>query len=69
MYPLGIHHAEISLHIRLAKFQFGGEGDLESQNPKCQDLPKFQFPREGGCSGVVKTQSAKICLNVNLQWG
>ena len=33
------------------------------QNPKCQDLPKFQFSGGGHCQ--VKTQSAKICLNFN----
>ena len=43
-----------------------GEGALwSSQNSKCQDLPKFQL--EGGYSGVVKTQSAKICLNFNFR--
>ena len=41
----------------------GGDGVLESQNPKCQDLPKFQFG--GGGFWKVKTQSAKICLNLN----
>ena len=39
-----------------------------SENPKCQDLPKFKF--EGrGCSVVVKTQSAKICLNFHFLGG
>ena len=55
----------------LPKFQFQGEGVCcRSQNSKCQDqdLPKFQFGGEG-CSVVVKTQSAKICLNFNFQWG
>ena len=36
------------------------------QNPKCQNLPKFQL---GGCPIVVKTQSAKIYLNLNLRGG
>ena len=36
-----------------------------TQNPKCRDLPKFKFSGGGGCSVVVKIQSAKICLNFN----
>ena len=32
-------------------------------NSECQDLPKFKWG--GGCSVVVKSQSAKICLNFN----
>ena len=32
-------------------------------NPKCHDLPKFQF---GGGVLEVKSQSAKICLNFNF---
>ena len=28
-------------------FEIGGGGVLESQNPKCEDLPKFQFGGEG----------------------
>ena len=47
-------------------FNFQG-GVLGSQNPKCQDLPKFQF--SGGVFWEVKTQSAKICLNFNFQGG
>ena len=35
-------------------FNFQGGGDLESQNPKCQDLPKFQFSGGGGGSGKSK---------------
>ena len=45
----------------------GGGGVLESKNPKCQDLPKFQLG-EGGY-WTVKTQSAKTCLNFNLGGG
>ena len=45
------------------KFSGGGEGTgevfLDSQNSKCQDLSRE------GYSWVVKTQSAKICLNLN----
>ena len=53
----------------LRKFQFsGGGGDLESQNPKCQDLPKLQLSGRGGV-WKVKTQSALICLNFNLGGG
>ena len=37
---------------------------LPSQKSKCQDLPKSEL---GGCSCQVKSQSAKICLNLN--WG
>ena len=48
-----------------------------SQNSKCQDLPKYHFlgVRGGGggggwgCSVLVKTQSAKICLNFNFRRG
>ena len=40
-------------------------------NSKCQDLPKSQFSvgegAGGGGSVVVKTQSAKICLNFNFR--
>ena len=36
---------------------------MESQNPKCQDLPKFQWG--GGELWKLKAQSAKICLNFN----
>ena len=50
------------------KFGVGGGGDLESQNPKCQDLPKFQF-LGGGVIWKVKTQSAKIRLNFNFWEG
>ena len=32
---------------------FGGGRVLESQNPKCQNLPKFLFSG-GGCSGKSK---------------
>ena len=39
----------------------------DNQNPKCQDLPKFEFSGEQGNSGIVKTQSAKICLNLNFR--
>ena len=41
-----------------------GGGVLESHNPKCKDLPKFEL---GGVSWKVKTQSAKICLNLNFR--
>ena len=58
----------------MPKFEFGGGGQFwASQNlkvPKCQDMPKFQWG--GGYSGQVKTQksqSAKICLNINLGGG
>ena len=36
-----------------------GAGDLESQNPKCQDLAKFPF---SGGGGVLKPNSS---LGVN----
>ena len=39
----------ISLHI--LQPPLGGRGDLESQNPKWQDLPKFQFSGGGGVLG------------------
>ena len=39
-----------------------------SKNSKCQDLPKFEFGWGGG-SVPVKTQSAKICLNLNGKGG
>ena len=68
----------ISFHIlqpplTVVKFLWGREG--ESQNPKCQDLPKFQFSGGGwvggggGVSWKVKTQSAKIYLNFNFFGG
>ena len=38
-------------------FREGG-GVLESQNPKCQDLPKFQFSGGGGGS-VLESQNSK----------
>ena len=41
----------ISLHILQPAL---GGGVLESQNPKCQDLPKFQFFWGGGGSGKSK---------------
>ena len=46
----------------------GGEGCSGRQNPKCHDLPKFQY---WGGWGVLegKTQSAMICLNFNLGGG
>ena len=34
-----------------------GGGVLESQNPKCQNLPKFQF--SGGGGGVLESQNPK----------
>ena len=40
-----------------------------SQKSKCKDLPKFEFGGGRGCSVVVKTQSAKICLNLNFRRG
>ena len=49
-----------------------GDGgyDLESQNPKCQDLPKFLFFGWGGeVIWKVQTQSAKICLDFNFRGG
>ena len=55
----------ISLHILQLLLR---GGILESQNPKCQDLPKFQFSG-GELFWKVKTQSAKICLNFNFQGG
>ena len=47
---------------------------LESQDSKCQDLPKFQFSRGWGGGGVLESQnpskpSVKICLNFNFQGG
>ena len=60
--------------LDLPKFNMGGGGGREgcsgSQIPMCQDLPKFQFLGGGG-GGVleVKSQSAKICLNLNFQVG
>ena len=50
-----------------SNFQGGGDV-LESQNPKCQDLSKFQFSG-GGVFWKVKTQNAKICLNFNFRGG
>ena len=44
----------ISLHILQPPLRGGGV--LESQNPKCQDLPKFQFPRG---PGVLESQNPK----------
>ena len=45
---------------------FNFQGVLENQNPKCQDLPKFQFLGGGSGKSKLKTQSSKICLNFNL---
>ena len=45
-YPWGIQPLVSTYCNR--HWQFGGGGVLESQNPKCQDLPKFQFLRGGG---------------------
>ena len=51
---------------RSAQILIGGRGGvLESQNPKCQDLPKFQFSG-WGVFWKFKTQSDKICLNFNF---
>ena len=48
----------------------GGAYSQPSQNSKCQDLPKFQFfGGEGGTLSQAKTQSAKICLNLNFHGG
>ena len=46
-------------------FNFREWGVLESQNPKCQDLPKFQIV---GLRGVFWKVN-KICLNFNLLGG
>ena len=43
----------ISLHILQPPLMDRGGGVLESQNAKCQDMPKFQFSG-GGCSGKSK---------------
>ena len=54
----------ISLHKLQPPTAKGGGGRgcvLESQNPKCQDLAKFQFSGEG-VFWKVKTQSAKISI-------
>ena len=60
-----------SANLPKLQFSWGGEGGgwvfLGSQNSKCQDLPKLQFSGGGVYFWVVKTQSAKICLNFN--WG
>ena len=61
-------------------FNFLGGVLWSSQNSKYQDLPKFQsfgswllnsnfWKGAGGYSGVVKTQSTKICLNFNFEGG
>ena len=53
----------------------GVGGVLESQNPKCQDLPKFQFSGGSGGGGgggviwIIKTQSANICLYFYFRGG
>ena len=39
---------------------------LPSQKSNCHDLPKSELM--GGCSCQVKSQTAKICLNLNF-WG
>ena len=64
----------INLHILQLPLK-GWRGVLESQNPKCQDLPKFQFGGGGfwnywGDRGFwkVKTQGSKICLNFNFTY-
>ena len=44
-------------------------GVLESQNPKYQVLPEFQFWGGVGVFWRVKTQSTKFYLNFNLQRG
>ena len=60
----------ISLHIlQPPTANWGMGGVLESQNPKCQNLTKFQFLRGGEGSWKVKIQSAKIWLNFNFQRG
>ena len=45
---------------------FGGMGVLESQNPKCQDLPKFQL---GGGGGDLESQNPKCQDLPKFQWG
>ena len=64
MYPWGIQRLVSTYSNR--HWARGGWGVRcsESQNSKCQDLPKFQFSG-GGDVLKVKTQSAKICLNFN----
>ena len=64
-------------------FNLGGGGILQLKNhkecSKSQDLPKFQFSGGGGgvnsnflggrYSATGKSQSAKICLNLNFRGG
>ena len=47
----------ISLHILQPPLAVGGGGVLESQNPKCQDVPKFQFGGRG--RGGLGSQNPK----------
>ena len=61
-YPQGIQEL-VSTYV-LSKFQFSEGGVI--QNWKCQNLTKFQFSGGSGYSWVVKTQSAKICLNFSF---
>ena len=42
-------------------FNFQEGGVLGSQNPKCQDLPKFQFGG-GGCSGEFGQKFLEACV-------
>ena len=47
-------------------FNWGG-GVLESQNPKCQVLPKYQF--SGGVWGVLESQNPKDQVLPKFQFG
>ena len=57
--------AKICLNFNFFFFfwEGGGVGVLDSQNLKCQDLPKFQFSGEGGYSGT-KFQNRGVLGNL-----
>ena len=58
----------ISLNIlQPSKPIFGGGGVQESQNPKCQDLSKFQLGGGGGVLNQIPEQGV-LCNLVKNFW-
>ena len=60
---VSLGNTAISLHILQPPLN-GRGGVLESQNPKCQDLPKFQLGRGG-----LESQNPKCQDLPKFNWG
>ena len=63
-YPWGIQQL-VSTHQLPHKSGGGSPDQLKSQNPKCQDLPKFSLGG-GVYSRPTQIRSAKICPNFHF---